>query len=100
MQVNESFPGEARSELRHFLWAAVVGLWRMVTLPVFVLLLIGEPVVRVVMTTIALLGVLISVVLETSGVARHFPFVAAMAFFVGCGAVPLLYRACLRITAP
>ena len=59
-----------------------------------------EPVVRVGMTLIALLGVITTVVLRFSGSAPHFPFWAALAFFVGCGALPVLYRAVLRLLAP
>jgi len=101
VQVNEPSVETARASelLRDIGWAAVVQLWGTLSLPVFVILAIGEPVVRVVMTTIALLGVLVSVVLETSGAAPQFPFVGAMAFFVGCGAVPLLYRGLMRLFA-
>jgi len=73
---------------------------RVICLPVFALLVMCEPVVRVTMTTLALLGVFSSIVLELSGAAPHFPFWSALAFFTGCGAVPWLYRAGMRLFAP
>jgi hypothetical protein len=85
--------------------AAIAGaigalLWRLVRLPVYSILVLCEPVLRVGFTTLALLGLLTAVVLEFSGSAPRFPFWGAMLFFSCCGVLPLVYRAALRLFAP
>lgn len=52
-----------------------------------------EPVLRIVLIPIAVLGILVSIVLEFSGAAPHLPFWSLMAFFAACGSVTLLCRA-------
>jgi hypothetical protein len=73
--------------------------WRVLRLPVFTILVICEPVIRVCLTTLAVLGVCTSLVLEFSGAAPHFPLGGALLFFAGCGVLPLLYRAAIRLFA-
>lgn len=75
-------------------------LWRLICFPVVVLLRLLDPVVSTVSTAISVAGVLVSVVLELSGSAPHFPFWGAMAFFIGCGLVPMIYRSLIRVLAP
>jgi hypothetical protein len=79
---------------------AIALVWSVIRLPVYGVLVIFEPVVRIGLTTIALLGILTSIVLAFSGAARHFPLWGALLFFTGCGALPLLYRAAVRLFAP
>jgi hypothetical protein len=74
--------------------------WRVIRLPVYLVLVTCEPVVRIGLTTIAVLGILASIVLEFSGAAPHFPFWGALLFFASCGALPWLYRAAVRLFAP
>lgn len=74
--------------------------WKLIRLPVYLVLVIGEPVVRIGMTTIALLGIFTSIVLAFSGAAPRFPLWGALLFFVGCGALPSLYRTAVRLFAP
>jgi len=74
-------------------------IWMVVRLPIYWLLLICEPVVRIGFTTIAVLGFISAIVLELSGSAPHFPFWGALLLFGCCGLLPLLHRAALRLLA-
>jgi hypothetical protein len=74
-------------------------IWIMIRLPLYWLLLICEPLLRIGFTTIAVLGIVSAVVLEFSGSAPHFPFWGALLFFGCCGLLPLLHRAALRLLA-
>jgi len=69
-------------------------------LPAFVLLRTCEPVVRIGMKTLTTLGILTSLVLALSGAAPRLPLIGALAFFVGCGLVPWLLRAAMRLIEP
>jgi hypothetical protein len=73
--------------------------WNVVRLPIYYALLVCEPILRIGLTTVAVLGIVSSVVLEFSGSAAHFPFWGALLFFGGCGMFPLLHRALLRLFA-
>ena len=74
-------------------------IWMLVRLPIYGLLLICEPLLRIGFTTIAVLGIISAVFLEFSGSAPHFPFWGALLFFACCGVLPLLHRAALRLLA-
>jgi hypothetical protein len=71
-------------------------LWQVVRLPAFTFLLILEPIVRLVLGALALLGVLTALVLKLTA-APHFPFLAMLAASIGCGLVLAGYRALLRV---
>ena len=75
-------------------------LWRLIRLPVYAVLVICEPLLRIAMTTIAVLGIAAAGVLKFSGSAPKFPFWGALLFFGCCGALPMLCRAALRFLAP
>jgi len=74
-------------------------IWMLIRLPIYWLLLICEPIVRIGFTTIAVLGIVSAVVLEFSGSAPHFPFWGALLIFGCCGLLPLVHRAALRLLA-
>ena len=74
-------------------------IWMLVRLPIYWLLLICEPILRIGFTTIAVLGIISAVFLEFSGSAPHFPFWGALLFFGCCGLLQLLHRATLRLLA-
>jgi hypothetical protein len=82
----------------HFLLGALTLAWKAIRLPVLLLMTLLEPVVRI-LTVVALLGVLASIVLELSGSAPKFPFWGAVAFFVGCAAIPYFYRGVMWLLA-
>lgn len=73
--------------------------WNFVRLPIYYALRICEPILRISLTSLAVLGIVSSVVLEFSGSAPHFPFWGALLFFGCCGLFPLLHRALLRLFA-
>lgn len=77
----------------------VVGtlIWTLIRLPIYWLLLICEPSVRIGFSTIAVLGFFSAIVLKFSGSAPHFPFWGALLFFGCCGVLPLLHRVALRL---
>jgi hypothetical protein len=74
-------------------------IWILIRLPIYWMLLICEPILRIGFTTIAVLGIVSAVFLEFSGSAPHFPFWGALLFFGCCGLLPLLHRAALRLLA-
>lgn len=71
-------------------------IWMLIRLPIYWLLLICEPIVRIGFTTIAVLGFFSAIVLKFSGSAPHFPFWGALLLFGCCGLLPVLHRAALR----
>lgn len=74
-------------------------IWMLIRLPIYWLLLICEPSVRIGFTMIAVLGLVSAVVLKFSGSAPHFPFWGALLYFGCCGLLPVLHRAALRLLA-
>ena len=87
------------SHVRRWLGVVLGLVWTIARLPVFVFLSVCEPFVRIVGTTIAMAGVLISVFLELSGAAPQFPFWGALAVFLGFGALPIACRALIRMVS-
>jgi hypothetical protein len=85
---------------RAVLYASGALLWNLVRLSLYGILVVCGPVLQAVLITIALLGVVVSIVLEFSGSAPRYPFWEAMLFFFCCGALPHLHRAALRLLAP
>jgi hypothetical protein len=78
--------------------AAVRGLWIAARLPVVTVLVILEPVVRVLLAGFALLFVLVAFVLElTAPAALHVPFWGMLAMGIGCAWLLALYYLVLRV---
>jgi hypothetical protein len=73
-------------------------LWQTVRLPVYVFLVILEPVVRFVLGALALLGVLTALLLKFYGVL-HFPSALMLGSSVGLGLILVGYYALLRLFA-
>ena len=71
-------------------------LWLLVRLPVFSLLAILAPVVRVLLASLALLGVVMALFWKLVG-PPNFPFVAMLAMSIGCGLTLTGYEALLRL---
>jgi hypothetical protein len=76
---------------RHGTWL----LWQVVRLLVLTFLSILEPVVRVLLGGLALLGVLTAFVLKLAS-APHFPFLPMVAASIGCGLLLAGYSALVR----
>jgi hypothetical protein len=71
-------------------------LWHAVRLPVYVFLMILEPVVRFILGGLALLGVLTALFFKFYGVP-HFPFALMLGMSVGFGLMLVGYYALLRV---
>ena len=71
-------------------------LWHAVRLPVYVFLVILEPVVRFILGALALLGVLTALFFKLYGVP-HFPFALMLGMSVGFGLILVGYYALLRL---
>jgi hypothetical protein len=72
------------------------GLWFLVRLPVFTLLVILEPVVALVFGGLALAGVLTTIFFLLVH-APHFPAWTMLTLSVGCGLALMAYEALLRV---
>lgn len=70
--------------------------WHAIRLPFLALLMLVEPVARFVLTAVALLGILVSILFEFSGVAPHFPFWLVFGLSLGCGVLVLALNAVKR----
>jgi hypothetical protein len=70
--------------------------WRLVRLPAFTLLVILAPVVRFLLGSLALLGVLMALFWKLVG-PPHFPFIPMLALSTGCGLALAGYDAVLRL---
>lgn len=77
MKAEESTAASLARCLLRFTWDAV-------RLPIFSLLLIFEPIVRLVLSWLTLLAVLTAFLFEFSGAAPGFPFWGMIAFSIGC----------------
>lgn len=71
--------------------------WDAVRLPIFSLLMIFEPIVRLVFSWLTLLAVLTAFLFEFSGAAPRFPFWGMIAFSVGCALALTGYYALLSL---
>lgn len=78
---------------RSVLWLA----WQALRLPVFALLVIFEPVVRLLLSWLTLLAVLTAFLFEFSGAAPGFPFWGMIAFAVSCALALTGYYALLSL---
>ena len=74
------------------------GLWHLVRLPVFTLLLILEPVVAFVLGGAALAGVLTTIFFVVID-APHFPAWTMLAQSIGFGLALMLYETLLRVVS-
>jgi hypothetical protein len=70
--------------------------WHPLRLPVFIFLMILEPVVSFVLGALALLGVLTALFFKVYGVP-HFPFALMLGMSVGLGLMQVGYYALLRL---
>ncbi len=71
--------------------------WQAIRLPVFAFLVILEPVARVVLCALALLGVLMAFFFEYLTTLPNFPFWGMLGFAVGCALLLALYYGLIRL---
>lgn len=74
-------------------------LWQGIRLPTFLLLAILEPVVRLVLGSLALLGVLTAFFWRLVG-PPHFPFLLVLGVSLGFELVLIIYRKLLGVLSP
>ena len=72
-------------------------LWHLVRLPVFALLVLAAPLVRLVLGALGLLSLLAALFYEFFSPLPHPPFWTLLGFAVGCGVTLLLYERLLRL---
>jgi hypothetical protein len=98
--MNESSPralAESRPTIAgDLLRGALRLLWHAVRLPAYTFLVILEPVVRIILGVLALLGVLTALFFKFYGVP-HFPFALMLGASVGLGLIQIGYYALLRL---
>lgn len=70
--------------------------WQGIALPIRAFLMMLEPVARFVLTTVALLGILISIFFEFSGAAPRFPFWLVFGLSLACGSLVIVLNAVIR----
>ena len=70
--------------------------WQALRLPLLAFLMIVEPVVRFVLTAVALLGILVSFFFEFSGAAPRFPFWLVFGLSLSCGVLVIVLSAVTR----
>jgi hypothetical protein len=73
-------------------------LWQSIRLPLFLFLLVLEPVVSVVLGTLALLGVLTALFWKFFG-PPNFPFILMLGISLGFELAVIVYRRLLRLLA-
>jgi hypothetical protein len=70
--------------------------WQAIRLPLLAITKIVEPLARIVLSTVALLGILVSLVLEFSSAAPRFPFWLVLGMSLGCGVLVFVLGAVKR----
>jgi hypothetical protein len=76
---------------------ALVVLWHAVRIPVFVVLRLAQPLVRLVLSALGLLSILSALFYQFASSVPHRPFLALLGFGVVCGLTLLLYERLLRL---
>jgi hypothetical protein len=77
--------------------AALRVLWHLVRLPVFAVLLLAAPLVRLALGALGLLSLLAAVFYQFFSPLPHPPFWSLLGFAVGCGLTLVLYERLLRL---
>jgi hypothetical protein len=71
-------------------------LWHLVRLPVFAVLVLAAPLVRLVLSAMGLLSLLAALFYEFFSPLTHPPFWSLLGFAIGCGLTLVLYERLLR----
>ena len=77
--------------------SALYLVWQAIRLPIFAFLVILEPVVRLLLSALALLSVLMAFFFEYGTTPPDFPFRGMLAFGVGCILLLIVYYQLIRI---
>jgi hypothetical protein len=76
---------------------ALTVLWHAVRIPVFAVLRLTEPLVRLALGALGLLSILAALFYEFVSSLPHPPFLALLGFGVACGITLLVYERLLRL---
>ena len=76
---------------------ALQATWQLLRLPVFAVLLLAAPLVRLAFGALGLLSLLAALFYEFFSPLPHPPFWSLLGFAVGCGLALVLYERLLRI---
>lgn len=88
---------QRRERLASALLVSVRFLWHVIRLPILAVLLVLEPLVRVVFFTLAFLGTLVAFILKFGSTLPHFPFWGMLGVSLGCLGVAVVYGAIVRL---
>jgi hypothetical protein len=78
-------------------WITLCVLWNALRLPVFILLRLAEPFVRLTLAALGMLSILGALFYQFASSLPHPPVFPLLAFAVGCGLTLLLYERILRL---
>ena len=77
--------------------ATLCVLWNALRLPVFIVLRLAEPFVRLTLAALGMLSILGALFYQFASSLPHPPVLPLLAFAVGCGLTLLLYERILRL---
>ena len=98
MQAGPHFPTRRDPGIARDIPAVVLRLlWHLVRLPVFALLVLAAPLVRLALGALGLLSLLAALFYEFFSPLPHPPFWTLLGFAVGCGLTLLLYERLVRL---
>lgn len=73
--------------------------WHVVRLPILAFLVVLEPIVRVLLSGVAMLGVIVAFLFEFSGAVPGFPFWQTIFLSFGCVCLLVIYHRLLHLFA-
>jgi hypothetical protein len=98
VQAGRDFPARRDSGIARDIPTVVLRvLWHLVRLPVFALLIMAAPLVRLVLGGLSLLSLLAALFYEFFSALPHPPFWSLLGFAAACGLTLLLYERLLRL---
>lgn len=98
MNTRPDFPVQRESSITAGIAVgALIVLWHTVRIPVFVVLLLAEPFVRLVLCALGLLSILSALFYHFASSVPHRPSLVLLGFGVACGVTLLVYERLLRL---
>ena len=94
--MNAFFERRSSGRVRAFLVSVAWLAWQAIRWPLFALLVVLEPIVRVCLSTFALLGTLCALLMPLVTRRPHFPFWGMLGTSLSCVGVLALYYATIR----
>ena len=92
------FPMQRESSITAgIVMGALILLWHAVRIPVFAVLRLAEPLVRLVLSALGLLSIVMGLFYQFASSVPHRPSLILLGFGVGCGLTLLAYERLLRL---